>query len=166
MLSFLIEAALEYSGDTHIFEDIVDGIRKGTMQFGSAKKVHSHRNCGISRKTYLNIFLAGGELEQILDMDSDVKAWCIAQGCGEMMSGRIGGKTIKAFGLEARYKHICKGILNVWRVKFKKVTLQSFRKGFNSKSAWLGCCWNGLCALLRARCCSIFSYAGSSISRH
>ena len=45
------------------------------------------------RKKYLNVFLAGGELDQILDMDADVKAWSIEQGCdAAMMSGRIGWK--------------------------------------------------------------------------
>ena len=106
-----IEAALEYSGDTHSFEDIVDGVKKGTMQLWPAKK-----GCIVTeivvypRKTYLNIFLAGGELEQILDMDSDVKAWCIAQGCdGAMMSGRIGWtKPLKPLGWKPIQTHFVK----------------------------------------------------------
>ena len=41
----------------------------------------------------LNIFLAGGELEQILDMNDDVKKWAAQHGCtAATMSGRIGWK--------------------------------------------------------------------------
>ena len=71
-----IEAALEYTGGTHYFDDIVESIAKGTMQLWAAP-----RGCIVTeiviypRKKVLNIFLAGGELEQILDMDNDVKEW-------------------------------------------------------------------------------------------
>ena len=45
------------------------------------------------RKKVLNIFLAGGELDQILDMDHDVKNWAKEHGCtAATMSGRIGWK--------------------------------------------------------------------------
>ncbi len=89
-----IEAALEYSGGTHNFDDIVDGIKEGRMQLWP-----SARGCIVTeiviypRKKYLNIFLAGGELDQILDMHDSVRAWMIEQKCdAAMMSGRLGWK--------------------------------------------------------------------------
>ena len=89
-----IEAALEYSGGTHEYEDIVKGIQEGRMQLWPAA-----RGCIVTeivvypRVKAINIFLAGGELDQILDMDEDVKAWAKDQGCTQAhMSGRLGWK--------------------------------------------------------------------------
>ncbi len=106
-----IEAALEYSGGTHNFEDIVLGIKEARMQLWP-----SPRGCIVTeivvypRKKYLNVFLAGGDLDQILDMDHDVKAWSIEQGCdAAMMSGRIGWKKpLKALGWEVLQTHFVK----------------------------------------------------------
>ena len=89
-----IEAALEYSGGTHIYEDIVAGVASGRMQLWPTPK-----GCIVTeivvypRKKVLNIFLGGGELEQLLDMHKDVIAWSKAQGCEALtMSGRFGWK--------------------------------------------------------------------------
>jgi hypothetical protein len=41
--------------------------------------------------TVLNIFLAGGELGQLLDMEGDAFQWAKAQGCKSVtLSGRLG----------------------------------------------------------------------------
>jgi hypothetical protein len=41
----------------------------------------------------LNIFLGGGELDQIMDMHTDVITWAKAQGCSALtMTGRAGWK--------------------------------------------------------------------------
>ena len=89
-----LEAALEYGGGTHTFDDIVKGVQEGRMQLWPAP-----RGCIVTeivvypRVKAINIFLAGGELDQILDMDADVKAWAKAQGCTiAQMSGRLGWK--------------------------------------------------------------------------
>ena len=57
------------------------------------------------RKKVLNVFLAGGELDQILDMNNDVKAWALAQGCeNATMTGRFGWKKpLMANGWEPLY---------------------------------------------------------------
>jgi len=51
------------------------------------------------------VFLAGGELDQIMDMDNDVKAWALAQGCeNATMTGRFGWKKpLMANGWEPLY---------------------------------------------------------------
>ena len=64
-----IEAALEYSGGTHDFIDVAEGLHKGTMQLWPAPK-----GCIVTeivvypKKKLLNVFLGGGELDQILEI--------------------------------------------------------------------------------------------------
>ena len=98
-----IESALEYSGGTHDFIDVAEGIYKGTMQLWPTP-----RGCIVTeivvypRKKVLNVFLGGGELDQILEMHEDVIAWAKAQGCSALtMTGRFGWKKpLKAHGWE------------------------------------------------------------------
>lgn len=87
-----INAALEYSGGTHLFEDVVDSVKLGTMQLWAGE-----RGCLVTeiiqypRKKVLHIFLAGGELDQILDMDASVQYFGRANGCTSMtLAGRRG----------------------------------------------------------------------------
>ena len=54
-----IEAALEYSGGTHNFDDIVEGIKEGRMQLWPSARVHSYRNCDIPKKKVLKYFFSG-----------------------------------------------------------------------------------------------------------
>ena len=89
-----IEAALEYSGGTHNFEDVVSGLAEGKMQLWPAPK-----GCIVTeivvypRKKVLNVFLGGGELDQLMDMHKDVIAWSKAQGCVAVtITGRHGWK--------------------------------------------------------------------------
>ena len=89
-----IEAALEYSGGTHNFDDVVSGLAEGKMQLWPAPK-----GCIVTeivvypRKKVLNVFLGGGELEQLMDMHKDVIAWSEAQGCVAVtITGRYGWK--------------------------------------------------------------------------
>jgi len=101
-----IEAALEYSGGTHDFSDIVEGLRKDVLQLWPTPK-----GCIVTeivvypKKRVLNVFLGGGELEQIMDMHSDVIDWAKAQGCSALtMSGRFGWKKpLQAHGWEAQH---------------------------------------------------------------
>ena len=89
-----IEAALEYSGGTHDFEHIADGIYRGTMQLWPAPK-----GCLVTeivvypKKKVLNVFLGDGELEQLADMHEDVIRFGKAHGCtAASISGREGWK--------------------------------------------------------------------------
>lgn len=89
-----IEAALEYSGGTHDFSDIVQGLIEQKMQLWPAPK-----GCIVTeivvypKKKMLHVFLGGGELEQLLDMHSDVIEWAKGQGCSGMtITGRHGWK--------------------------------------------------------------------------
>jgi hypothetical protein len=87
-----IEDALEYSGGTHIYEDIVEAVIEGRMQLWPAKK-----SCLVTeitafpRKKVLHFFLAGGELDEILEMHEYVVQWAMKQGCESMtLTGRKG----------------------------------------------------------------------------
>lgn len=91
-----IEAALDYSGGTHTFEDIAHGIKTGHMQLWPAEKA-----CAVTeivvypRKKVLHVFLAAGDLDQITDAIDAVAAWGIQNGCESMtMNGRHGWKRV------------------------------------------------------------------------
>jgi len=91
-----IEAALEHSGGTHEWQDIVDGIISGKMQLWPAEK-----GCLVTelvtypRKLVLNVFLGGGDLEQLVDMHAAVEDWGKAQGCsGATIIGRAGWERV------------------------------------------------------------------------
>ena len=91
-----LEAALELSGGTHTLDDVVQAIIKGEMQFWPAPK-----GCAVTeivnypRKKVLHIFLAGGEMEQIIDMDDSAVEFAKMNGCtGMSIAGRKGWKRV------------------------------------------------------------------------
>ena len=77
-----ITDALEYANGTHLFDDVAAMIVAGQLQLWPAP-----RGCLVTeivtypRKRIFNVFLAGGELDQLLDMHEDMKRWAKAQGC-------------------------------------------------------------------------------------
>ena len=100
-----IEAALEHSGGTHTFEDVVEGLVSGRMQLWPAE-----RACAVTeiviypRKTVLHVFLAGGDMDQLFDMIDSAADWGRGQGCTSMsLSGRLGWqRAMKPLGWEAK----------------------------------------------------------------
>jgi hypothetical protein len=87
-----LEPALAYSGGTHEWEDIVEGVHSMRMQLWA-----NERGAAITeiiqypRKKVLNAFLAGGEMDQVLEMIDSAKQWGAGQGCSSItMSGRRG----------------------------------------------------------------------------
>jgi len=87
-----IENALKYSGGTHETIDIFYGIMDRRMQLWPAPD-----GCLVTeivsypRKKVLHIFLAGGELGQIKDMQEAVMEWGKQQGCSNLtLAGRKG----------------------------------------------------------------------------
>mgnify|MGYP003624923810 CR=1 len=108
-----IESALEYSGGTHDFKDIVDGVIAGNMQFWEAPK-----GCAITeviifpKKKVLHIFLAAGEMQQIVDMDESAVAWGKSIGCNAVsIAGRRGWKKVlEKKGYEEQFTTLAKDI--------------------------------------------------------
>lgn len=93
-----IEDALAYSGGTHVFEDVVQGITSGRMQLWPAP-----RGCAVTeivlypKKSVLHVFLAGGDMDQILDMIDSAVDWGRTQGCVSMtIAGRHGWQRVLA----------------------------------------------------------------------
>lgn len=87
-----LEPALAYSGGTHEWSDVVSGVHSSRMQLWA-----NERGAAITeileypRKRVLNVFLAGGDMDQILEMLESAKAWGAQQGCEAIcMSGRKG----------------------------------------------------------------------------
>ena len=91
-----IEAALEYSGGTHNFDDIADGIRSGHMQIWPTDKACAVTEIALyPRKKVLHVFLAAGDLDQITDAIDAVADWGKAQGCESLtMNGRHGWQRV------------------------------------------------------------------------
>ena len=71
-----INEALAESGGTHDFIDIVDGVIAGQFQFWPTPNA-----CIVTtivtypRKAALHVFLAGGDMQEILDMQDPIIAW-------------------------------------------------------------------------------------------
>ena len=91
-----IEDALEYSGGTHNFDDVAQGIIEGRMQLWPAE-----RGCAVTeivlypRIKVLHVFLAGGEMDQIIDMIDSAVEWSKTQGCTSMtISGGHGWQKV------------------------------------------------------------------------
>lgn len=87
-----IESALEYSGGTHLYADIVDSVLGGSMQLWAGEK-----GCAVTeiivypRKKVLHVFLAGGEMEQIIDFQTSAEEFARINGCNALtLAGRKG----------------------------------------------------------------------------
>ena len=87
-----IEDALEYSGGTHDIEHIWEGIQSGRYQFWPGKYSAIVTEFHIyPKKTSLHVFLAGGKLEELLDMWDSMEIYAKATGCASLsVSGRKG----------------------------------------------------------------------------
>lgn len=91
-----IEAALEYTGGTHDYEDIVQGCYEARMQLWPAERAAAITEVIVyPRKKVLHVFLAGGEMKQLLDMIADAAEWGRQHGCEAMtMAGRSGWERV------------------------------------------------------------------------
>lgn len=91
-----IEDALGYSGGTHTFDDVKQAIIEGRMQlWPGAKSAAVTEIIQYARKKVLHIFLAGGDMDELLDMIDSATAWGRDQGCGGLtMSGRRGWERV------------------------------------------------------------------------
>jgi len=108
-----LEAALERSNGTHTLADVVQSVAEGKMQFWPAP-----RGCAVTEivsypgKKVLHIFLAGGDLDQIVDMDSSAVEFAKMNGCtGVTIAGRKGwARVLKDKGYQETYTVLGKDI--------------------------------------------------------
>lgn len=87
-----IAAALEYNGGTHTIDDIFQGIERGRLHLWPAE-----RGCLVTefvhypRKRVINVFLGGGDMDQLKDMHDAIVQFGKANGCtAATISGRPG----------------------------------------------------------------------------
>ena len=71
-----VEAALEYSGGTHNFEDIIEMVQKQQLQLWPAKdSVVLTEIIVYPRLKNLHYFLAGGDLDELSRMRPLIESW-------------------------------------------------------------------------------------------
>ena len=87
-----VEAALEYSGGTHNFEDIIEMVEKQQLQLWPAKdSVVLTEIIVYPRLKNLHYFLAGGDLDELSRMRPLIESWGKSIGCTRVtLAGRKG----------------------------------------------------------------------------
>lgn len=105
-----IEAALKYTKGTHNIRDIWDGIVTGNFQLWPGEKSAVVTEIQIyPQAKVMHIFLAGGDLEELLEMEKSVRAFAETIGCNSMsISGRRGW--VKIFERDG-WEEVCTSIV-------------------------------------------------------
>ncbi len=89
-----IEAALEYSGQTptHTFMNIVEGIESGRFRAWCGKDaIAICEPMTYPLKRGVHIFLAGGNLEELIEIQDEIAVWAKAAGADHLsLCGRKG----------------------------------------------------------------------------
>jgi hypothetical protein len=87
-----VEAALEYSGGTHDFEDVVQMVEGHRLQLWPAKNsVVLTEVIDYPRLKNLHYFLAGGDLDELSRMRPLIESWGKSIGCTRVtLAGRRG----------------------------------------------------------------------------
>ena len=91
-LAHHIEAALAYSGDTHSLLHVVDAIKDGSAQFFPLENsVIVTEIIDYPQMSVCRIWLAGGEMEELLKAEKKIVEWARGLGCSGMeIIGRKG----------------------------------------------------------------------------
>lgn len=87
-----IEAALEYAGGSHTYEDITKAVAEGRMQFWAGPRSAVVTEV-VQYPQYkaLQFFLAGGDLKELEAMAEGIEEWGRQQGCTRVVfTGRKG----------------------------------------------------------------------------
>lgn len=87
-----VEAALEYSGGTHAFDDIVEMVKKEQLQVWPATQSIVLTEVIVYPKLKnLHYFLAGGDLDELSRMRPMIEFWGKSLGCTRVsLAGRRG----------------------------------------------------------------------------
>jgi len=91
-LAHHIEAALAYSGDTHSLLHVVDAIKDGSAQFFPLENsVIVTEVVDYPKKAVCRIWLAGGEMDELIEAEKSIVEWAKSHGCSGMeIIGRKG----------------------------------------------------------------------------
>ena len=87
-----VEAALEYSGGTHRFEDVLEMVEKNQLQVWPAtQSIVLTEIIVYPRLKNLHYFLAGGDLDELSRMRPMIESWGKSLGCTRVsLAGRRG----------------------------------------------------------------------------
>ena len=87
-----VEAALEYSGGTHQFEDVLEMVEKNQLQVWPAtQSIVLTEIIVYPRLKNLHYFLAGGDLNELSRMRPMIESWGKSIGCTRVsLAGRRG----------------------------------------------------------------------------
>lgn len=87
-----VEAALEYSGGTHGFDDIVAMVAKNQLQvWPASQSIVLTEIIVYPRLKNLHYFLAGGDLDELSRMRQMIESWGKSIGCTRVsLAGRRG----------------------------------------------------------------------------
>lgn len=108
-----LEPALAYNGGTHGWDDIAAGVEAGKLQLWPAPNgALVTEILKYPRQRVCNVFLGGGDLEQLKAMVASVEAWAKVQGCGAVtVLGRPGWvRALAPFGAKPLYTALRKEI--------------------------------------------------------
>jgi hypothetical protein len=96
-----IDAALARGGETHCFDDVVEAVRSGGMQaWVNGDTIAITEIIAYPRKKVLHCFLAGGNIDRVIEMMDSAAAWGRAHGCEAFtIAGRKGWvRALRAHG--------------------------------------------------------------------
>lgn len=91
-LAHHIDAALAYSGDTHSSLDVLDAIKQGKAQFFPLENsVIVTEIVDYPKKAVCRIWLAGGDMGELIKAEKELVKWAKDHGCSGMeIIGRKG----------------------------------------------------------------------------
>jgi hypothetical protein len=91
-----LEAALEYADGTHTIEDVAEGVERGAFHFWPGKACAAVTQVlEYPRARFLLIFLAGGNMQELVDMIPSWKSWGAYLGCSKLtLAGRPGWQRV------------------------------------------------------------------------
>lgn len=99
-----VDAALEYSGGTHNFDDIVEMVERSKLQVWPAtESIVLTEIIVYPQLKNLHYFLAGGDLQELAKMRPMIETWGKSIGCTRVtLAGRRGWE--KTFLADEGYK--------------------------------------------------------------
>lgn len=98
-----IDAALAYSGNTYLFEDVVEAVADGRMQmWANGETVAITEVLCYPRKKVLHVFIGSGKRKELFEMLDSAWQWGQEIGCSSMtLAGRKGWmKLMGKFGFK------------------------------------------------------------------
>ena len=100
-----LQAAIDKGWNTHTLDDVRRMVAEGKAHlWPAARGAMVTEVVNFPQRRVMNIFLAGGELDQLLDMEADATRWCKTWGAtGAMLHGRKGWEKVLA---ERGYRHL------------------------------------------------------------